>query len=347
MKGQDAPSQWTGSFLSPSQQRFWVLDQLFPQNPAQNVACCYRVAGSLDSKVLASALDDVVQRHEILRTEFQASNGVPAPVVLSSDRLPLHNVNLSDLPPEDREVKFVSLAQEETRKPFDLSRGPLLRATLFRLTDAEYALLLVAHRIICDETSARLLLDELAVSYNARLSGKPLAVAENASPYNDIAVGRVAASEERLSYWKERLAGAPSSIDLPTDRPRPPVQSFRGARFTVLIKSPLLERLRNLSRSQDATLFVTLLAAFNVLLFRYSRQDDLVTGTRVDGRGDSQLREIIGPLENTILFRVDLSGSPSFTELVRRVRDVAQGAFSHEVPFETLVEQSSLERDLF
>ncbi len=347
MKRQDEPSRLGGSPLSLSQERFWVLDQLHSQNLSQNLTRCYRLAGQLDRRALAFALDEVVRRHEILRTEFHAINGVPEQVVLPSGRVKLHEVNLCTLSQGERETRLSRLSEEEALRPFDLSRGPLLRVTLFQLADADQVLLVVAHRIICDETSARLLLWELALCYEAWLNGKPPGTEENPSQYREVAAQPSTASAEQLSYWKERLVGAPSSVDLPTDRSRPPVQTFRGAQRTTWIEAPLLEQLRNLSRSQDATLFMTLLAGLNVLLFRYSRQDDLVVGTRVAGRGRPELQKLIGPLENTVLLRVDLSGEPSFAELLRRVRETAQGAFSHQdLPFETLVEQLSMERDL-
>lgn len=342
--------------MSLSQERFWVLDQVHPQNAAQNLACGFRVAGNVDRATLAAAFDEVARRHEILRTEFHAIDGVPAQVVLPSARVTLNGADLSNsphanfphanLPQHEREAKLISLVQEETQRPFDLSHGPLLRATLFQLADAEYMVLVVVHRIVCDETSLRLLLNEVAESYKALQSGRPSAAGEGPQ-YGELGARRTLAAPEQLSYWKQRLAGAPSSIDLPTDRPRPPVQSFRGAQLSMWVEPPLLERLRNLSRGADATLFMTLLAVLNVLLFRYSRQDDLVLGTRVAGREDPELQNVIGPLENTLLLRVDLSGEPSFAELLKRVRETAQGAFSHQdVPFETLVEESSSVRDL-
>jgi amino acid adenylation domain-containing protein len=345
-KGQDELSQ-LGNPLSVSQERLWVLDQLHPHNPAQNLASGLRLAGQLDQEALASALDDVVRRHDVLRTEFHAIAGIPAQALLPSSRLTLNRADLRHLSPEERELELSRLAQQETQKPFDLSHAPLLRATLFRLADAEHVFLVVAHRIVCDEISAGLLLNELASFYKSCANRKDLPAAASSLQYREFAVRRTAPAAEHLAYWKQRLAGPPSSVDLPTDRPRPPVQTFRGVEQRMRIESALLERLQDLSRNQGATLFVTLLAAFNVLLFRYSRQDDLIVGTRVPGRDHPDSQMLIGPLENMIVFRTDLSGDPSFNDVLLRVREIAHGAFSHQVaPFETLVEQLSLDRDL-
>ena len=345
--GQDGRSLTSGCSLSTSQERLWVLDQLHPGNPAQNLACGVRLGGRLDLAALVAALDEVVRRHEILRTEFHAIEGVPAQVAIPSAQVTVNHTDLCGFSREEREVQLSQLSQKYARETFDLSHGPLLRAMLFRLTDTERVLLFVFHRIICDESSARLVLNELTRCYQTCVSGKPLAAAENVLQYRDFAVLQREPLAEHLSYWKQHLAGAPSSVDLPTDRQRQPVQTFRGTQQKVPIDRLMLEQLRDLGKKHDATLFMTLLAGFNALLSRYSRQEDLVVGTPVSGRGRRELEKLVGPLENMVVLRTDMSGEPSFADLLIRVREVAGVAFSHQdVPFGLLVEQLHLERDI-
>jgi amino acid adenylation domain-containing protein len=331
--------------LSLTQERLWVLDQLHPANPAQNVACGLRWAQRIDRGVLKTALGEVLQPHEILRTEFHSVNGAPVQVVLSTVPVTLNAEDLRGLPPHEREAQLLRRAREEARDPFDLTHAPLLRAALFQLSETEHVLLVVAHRIVCDEASIRILLSEIHSRYREGGHGKSLKEVEPPRQYHELEARKTVSAAD-LSYWKERLGGAPASIDLPTDRPRPALQTFRGARQRIWIEVPLLEQLRGLSQSRGVTFFSTLLAVFNILLLRYSRQDDMVVGMRVSGRGQPELEKLIGPLENILALRTDLSGEPSFTELLARVHEVTQGAFSRNVPFETLVKQMRLERDM-
>jgi amino acid adenylation domain-containing protein len=210
----------------------------------------------------------------------------------------------------------------------------------------EYVFLLVAHRIVCDEASLGVLLREMALCYGTSQSGDAWVSRQTPLQYSEFVSRQGRASEERISYWKQRLAGAPASLDLPTDRTRPPQQTFSGASLVFSIPESLSEQLRNLGKSHGATLFTTLLAAFNVLLSRYSRQDDVVVGTPISGRGDAKLENLVGPLENMVVLRTDLSAGPSFSELLTRVRDTTEEAFSQHIPYEELLEQLPLERDL-
>ncbi len=340
-------SSTRGIPLSSTQERLWVLDQLHPRNPAQNLACGLRLAHLVDKGALQSALDAVVERHEILRTEFRMVDGTPVQVVLPHARIALNAVSLRHLAPHEREAQLFLLGQQETQNPFELSSGPLLRAVLFQLTDTEYVLLVLCHRIVCDEESLRLLLSEANSLYHARMSRESQAVAKMPMQYREVAAQDPPPSAVELSYWKQRLEGAPSSIDLPGDRQRPPVQSFRGEKQRMSIEAPLLERLRTLGQSHDASLFTTLLAAFSVLLSRYARQEDLVLGTHISGRDRPELESLIGPLENMLALRMDTSGDPSFAELLSRVREGVEQAFSHQsVPFEAVVRELHLERDM-
>ena len=333
--------------LSSTQERLWVLDQLHPRNPAENLAYGLRLTGLVDKGALQAALDAVVQRHEILRTEFRVVDGSPVQVVLPHGRVVLNAVPLRDLAPHEHEAQLFRVAQQEMQNSFDLSSGPLVRAVLFHLTDRENVLLVICHRIVCDETSLRLLLSELNSFYQARISQDSQSVAKVPLQYHELAAQDAVPSATELALWKQWLEGAPSSIDLPSDRQRPPLQTFRGDHQRMSIEPPLQERLRALSQSHGSTLFTTLLAVFSVLLSRYARQEDLVLGTQVSGRGRPELESLIGPLQNMLALRIDASGDPSFAELLRRVREVGEKAFSHQnVPFESVIRELHLERNM-
>jgi amino acid adenylation domain-containing protein len=338
--------------LSVSQQRQWVLEQLHPCNPAHNVSCGVRLTGPLDAEKFSSAWRDVVQQYEILRTEFHAIDGAPQAVVLASSPPVFSVVGMEGFPPEEREARLSQHAREEVRRPFDLSKCPLLRAFLWRVTSSEYVFLLVAHRIVCDQSSLGILLRQLALRYEAGPNGETVAAVPAPMQYREFVHREGGVSEEDVSYWKQQLTGAPANLDLPLDRPRPPEQTFHGALLPFSISKPLLEPLRNLGKTHGTTLFATLLAAFSVLLSRYSRQDDVVVGTAISGRGDRKLedliqQDVVGPIENTIALRIDLSGQPTFSELLARVRAVTAAAFAHQgLPFAALLERLPLERDL-
>ena len=342
------PSELKGTALSISQERLWVLDQLHARNAAQNLVCGLRFTSLSDSKALKSAVDEVVQQYEILRTEFHSVGGAPVQVVLPRTRVSLNAVDLRHVPAQQREAELLGLARAQAQNPFDVSHGPLLRATVFQLTDTQHVLVVVTHRIVCDDISLRLLLREVSSRYEARLSGKSQGTPNAPVQYRDIATHDAALSTPQLlSYWKKRLKGIPSSIDLPFDRQRLLVQTFRGESQKMWIEPSLLERLRRLGEVHGADLFTTLLAAFNVLLSRYSRQDDIVVGTRVSGRSPDVLGKLIGPLENMLALRTDTSGDPTFADLLLRVREATQEAFSHQdVPFESLIKELRLERDM-
>jgi amino acid adenylation domain-containing protein len=346
MEHKDGPSTGQG-VLSASQQRLWVLERFHPRNPVHNVSCGVLLTGALEAEKFERAWREVVQQHEILRTEFRSVEGVPQAVVLKSSSPLLRTLDLESVRSEEREARLSELAREEARRPFDLSKGPLLRAVLWRLAPLEHVFLVAAHRIACDEASLDVLLREMAVRYGTAQSGGPRGISRAPLQYDEFISRSVGDSEEQISYWKQRLAGAPSGLDLPLDRTRPPEQTFSGASQCFSIAKSVLEQLRNLANSHGTTLFTPLLAAFNVLLSRYSRQDDLVVGTTLSGRGDPELKNLVGPVENMVALRTDLADGPTFGQLLIRVRDVAAEAFSHQdVRFEALLEQLSLDRDL-
>nr|QEO74167.1 AMP-dependent synthetase and ligase [uncultured bacterium] len=338
--------------LSFAQQRLWFLDQLEPGSAEYNVPDTLRVRGALDVDALGRALTDVVARHETLRTTFTATEGEPAQVIHEPGEFPLEFTDLSHLDAETRELEARRIAAAEAERPFDLETGPLLRADVLRLDQDDHVLLLNMHHIASDGWSRTVLLDELGALYDAHASGRPAHLDEMVVQYADFAswqrrrlTGDVL--EGHLDYWRERLAGLPPVLDLPTDRPRPPVRSGRGATVSFEIDPDTVAALKALSRAHNATPFMTLTAAFQTLLARYSGSDDVAIGTPVAGRSHPEVEPLIGFFVNTLVLRTDLSGDPRFSDLVGRVRDTALGAYAHQdLPFEKLVEELHPQRSL-
>ena len=331
--------------LSAAQQRFWVLEQLHPHSAIHNVGLGLRWTKAIHRPALDAAIGEVIQRHENLRSHFHSVNGTPLQTVDPTPTVRVAAVDLQRLPRQDREARLAVLAQQEIGTPFDLTHGPLLRAVLFQLTDEEYVVLLVAHRIVCDAESLRLLVAEMHSSYSAKLNRAT--PEERAAPDYVTFATKNAVQPADLSYWIRQLEGAPSSVDLATDRQRPAVQTFETASQSMLVEARLVDELRALGQSKDTTLFPTLLAAYAALLHRYSRQEDLVVGTRVSGRKVPVFEKTIGPLENMLALRIGVSGEMSFLDLLTRARDVVQEGFAHEnVPFEAVVRELHLQRDM-
>jgi len=330
--------------LSFAQQRLWVLDQM-GSGPAYNVAEALRVSGPLERTALERSLRHVVGRHEALRTRFVAEGaGEPVQVIAPEVDLTLASVDLTHLPEREREQVARQRAEQEARIPFDLARGPLVRATLLRLADADHVLLLTLHHIVSDGWSALILVRELTVLYRSFAAGLPPSLPELPIQYADFATWqrrwlRGAILERQLSYWRGRLAGA-ATLALPSDRPRPALRSFRGASTARTMAGGLAERLRALSQREGVTPFMTLMAAFQALLHRYSGQDDIVVGSPIANRNRTELEGLIGFFVNSLALRGDLSGDPTFRELLGRVKEAALGAYAHQdVPFEKLVEE--------
>ena len=334
--------------LSFAQQRLWFLDQLEPGLTAYNVAGAVRLLGPLDVQAMAKSLEALVQRHETLRTTFALVDGQPVQRVHPTVEVPVHVEALSGAS-EDAVRQRV---EEEARRPFDLATGPLLRARLLDLGGMEHVLLVTMHHIISDGWSISVFVRELAAFYGAFTSGQPAALAPLAVQYGDFSVWqrqwmRGERLDAQLAYWKQQLTGAPPSLELPTDRPRPAAQRYRGARHVWKLGRALTDALQQLSRRQDVTLFMTLLAGFNVLLGRYARTEDVVIGSAIANRGHVETEGLIGFFVNTLALRTDLSGDPRFVELLGRVRQTTLGAYAHQdVPFEKLVEALQLPRDL-
>ena len=336
--------------LSFAQQRLWFLDQLEPGNPIYNIPQMFRIRGPLNYSWLERALNSIVARHESLRTSFQTQDGEPVEVIAPRLELPLPLLDLSAAPERDREVE--RLAAEEAGQPFDLSRGPLLRARLLRLNGEEHVLLLTMHHIVSDRWSLGLLSQELAAHYAALAVGKPVPLPELRIQYPDFAAwqrewlaGEIL--EKQLEYWKGQLAGAPGVLELPADYTRAAVMSHRGATQSVILPRDLLDKAIRLSQAEGVTLYMTLLAAFQALLARYSGQEDIVVGSPIAYRNFADIEPLIGFFVNTLALRGDLSGDPSFHELLARVRETCLQAYAHQdIPFEKLVEELEPERSL-
>jgi amino acid adenylation domain-containing protein len=340
--------------LSFGQQRLWFLDQLEPGNAAYNMPWAMRLAGSLHPGALVASLREVVHRHEALRTVFHLPEGEDEPVqrILSAEPVPLPLVDLASLPHGERTAEARRLAAAEARRTFDLTRGPLLRAALLRLAAEEHVLLLTLHHIVSDGWSMGVLAREVAALYDAFAAGRAAELPELPVQYADYAAwqrawlaGDVLATQ--LAYWRSALAGAPPLLDLPTDRPRPPVQTFRGARRTLILPAALAEDVRELARSRGITGFMVLLAALQTLLHRTSGQSMVPVGSPIANRNRLEIEGLIGFFANTLVLAVDLAGEPSFEDLLDRVRDAALGAYAHQdLPFEKLVEELAPERNL-
>jgi amino acid adenylation domain-containing protein len=332
--------------LSYAQQRLWFLDQLEPNSSLYNIPAAVRLRGTLDLTALTQSFSEVIRRHESLRTRFGLVNRIPVQII---DEAPEFTLSVLDL---STEADARRVAMEESQRPFDLAAGPLLRARVLRLSEQEHMLLCTMHHIISDGWSMEVLTRELTTLYEAYAKGEPSPLPELPIQYADYAhwqrewlQGEVL--EQQLNYWKQQLSGGPAVLELPTDYPRPAVQTFRGAHQSLTLPAKLTTELKALTQREGVTLFMTLLAAFQTLLSRYSGQDEIVIGTPIAGRNRAETESLIGFFINTLVLRTDLSGNPSFEELLRRVREVALGAYAHqEVPFEKLVEELQPERDM-
>jgi len=336
--------------LSFSQERIWFLDRLEPGSPAYNIAVAVDFAGELDPGVLRRSMSVIVRRHEALRTVFAARAGSPVQTVAAPSPLALPMVDLSGL--EERSREGARLARAEARRAFDLARGPLLRMTLLRFGPARWTALLSLHHIAADGGSMEVLLGELAALYRAFSAGGDPPLPEPAIQYADYAVWQRArlageALTRQLAAWRARLAGAPEGLDLPTDRPRPAVQSLPGGQLPVALAPDLSRALTAFSRRHGATPFMTLLAAFQGLLGRLSDQEDVLVGSPVANRGQAEIEGLVGCFVNTLVLRGDLAGAPNFAELLVRTREVCLEAYAHpDLPFERLVEELRPQRDL-
>lgn len=330
--------------LSYVQQRLWFLDQLSPGGAAYNIPFPFRISGLLDLRALERSIEDVIGRHEILRTVFADIEGQPVQEIRPPSAFSIPIVDLSELLEEEREGFARRLANEEIRRPFDVCRGPLMRAVLLRFGEAEHVVVVTFHHIIFDGWSMGLFLHEVTSHYEAHSAGRAAVLPELPIQYADFArwqrqrlLGSV--MENQLNYWTQKLTGDLPVLELPTDRPRPRTQSFRGAHLRRQLSFEVSEALKALSRKQGVTLFMTLLSALQLLLQRYSGQDDIIVGSPIASRPRVETENLIGCFLNTLVLRTDLSGDPTFEELLGRVREVTLGAYAHqELPFEQVVD---------
>jgi len=338
--------------LSFAQQRLWFLDQLEPGLSAYNIPAAVRLKGSLNLMALERSLNEIIKRHESLRTTFWKADGRPTQLIAPALTVELPVVDLRKMPAGAQETEVRRLVTAEAQLPFDLSQGPLLRGTVLRLGDEEHVGLLTMHHIVSDGWSMGILIQELATLYVAFCAGLPAPLPVLPIQYVDFAhwqrqwlQGDIL--QAQIAYWKEQLAGTPAVINLPTDHLRPTVQTFRGAHQSLVLPRQLQEGFKALSRQEGATEFMTFLAAFKVLLYRYTSQDDLIVGTPIANRNRLEIEGLIGCFVNALVLRTDLSGNPSFRELLRRVQKVCLGAYSHQdLPFDRLVEELHVKRDL-
>src|SRR4051812_20172481 len=319
--------------LSFAQQRLWFLDQLTPASPVYNIWEIVRLKGPLDLSALEWSLSEIVRRHESLRTVFPSHEGQPVQVISPASAFPLSIVDLQGSAKVEHDLH--RLVVEESKKPFDLTRNLMIRATLFRVRPDEHVFAITMHHIASDAWSLGVFFNELSQLYENRTAGKQVNLPELPIQYADYAVWQRESLqgsllEKQLSYWKQQLAGVPELLELPTDKPRPAVQTFRGGTVSLRLPIELATSLKQLSRAESATQFMTLLAAFNVLLQRYTRQSDLLVGSPIAGRTQIETEGLIGFFVNTLVLRSDLSGNPSFRELLQRVRKVTLDAYAHQ-----------------
>ncbi|NMG22264.1 condensation domain-containing protein, partial [Brasilonema bromeliae] len=344
-------SQTSPAPLSFAQQRLWFLHQLEPSSPHYSELACLRLTGALKIDALEQSLNDIVQRHEALRTTFEIVEEQAVQVIHPTITVALPVVELHLMSEAVRQAQIEQLTTEIAQKPFDLASGSLLRAMLLQTGLQEHVLLFAIHHIAVDGWSIGVLIRELVALYEAKSCEKTSPLPELPIQYADYAIwqrqwmqGEL--QKTQLSYWKQQLAGA-STLALPTDRPRPPVQSFRGAVTCFKLSPTLTNTLRSLSNREGVTLFMTLLAAFQTLLYRYTGQEDICVGSPIANRNQTEIQGLIGFFVNTLVLRTCLSGNPSFLELLGGVRQVCIGAYANaDIPFEQLVEELHQERNL-
>ncbi|HST59694.1 MAG TPA: condensation domain-containing protein, partial [Longimicrobium sp.] len=338
--------------LSFAQERLWFLDQLESRSAFYNLPAALRLGGPLDAAALERALGEIVRRHEALRTSFPEVNGAPVQAILPFAGFSLRVEDLSALDGTAREADVRRRAREDGERPFDLARGPLFRASLLRLADDDHVLSMCMHHIVSDGWSMNVLAGELSALYGAYTAGAESPLPALAVQYADFAVWqrehlRGEVLDRQIAYWKGQLAGAPALLELPADRPRPALQSYRGAHETAEFGEGLLERLEALGRREGATLYMVLLSAFQVLLGKYAGTDDVVVGSPIAGRTRAETEPLIGFFVNTLVLRTELDGDPTFREVVARVRTATLAAYEHQdVPFERLVAELEPERSL-
>lgn len=338
--------------LSFAQQRLWFIDQFSPQNAAYNVPGAVRLEGRLHKPALTHVLNQIVARHESLRTKFIEKNGTPYQEIAPELEITLLTVDLQSVPEGIRKQEIQRLIDEESRRPFDLASWPLFRASLLQLAESEYILLLNMHHIISDGWSLSIFFREIATFTQMLTAGQSAALPDLPIQYADFALWQRNwlqgdTLQKQLSYWQNQLTPLPAVLELQTDYLRPAVQSLNGEHQTQHLSLELSQALKKLSQDTNTTPFMLLLTAFKALLYRYTRQTDIVVGVPIAGRNQKETEELIGFFVNTLALRSDLAGNPRFQDLLFQVRDTTLAAYSHqELPFERLIEELEIDRDL-
>ncbi|MDJ0732575.1 MAG: amino acid adenylation domain-containing protein [Nostocaceae cyanobacterium] len=338
--------------LSFAQQRLWFFDQFEPGSPSYNLPRAVRLRGKININALANSLKEIIRRHEIFRTSFGTYNGQPIQIISDYIDFKLPVIDLQNFAQEKRELELYRLIKEEAKTGFDLTKAPLLRGKLLQLDAEEYVILLTLHHIISDGWSTDILIREIATLYSSyctvrlsRLPKLPIQYADFAFWQRQWLEGE--ALQNQLAYWQQQLSGELPILQLPTDRPRPTVQTYAGKTLSFVLPETLSEGLKALSKQEGVTLFMTLLAGFKTLLYRYTNQTDIIVGSPIANRNRAEIENLIGFFVNTLVLRSDLSGNPSFRDLLKQIREVALGAYTHQdLPFEKLVEEIQPERNL-
>jgi len=338
--------------LSFAQMRLWLLDQMEPETSAYNLQSKFILRGELNFAALEQTLTEIVRRHEALRTYFETMDGQPVQKIAAPGPFRVSLFDLRELSDAESIQEAARIVAQDAKQPFDLRKAPLLRASLLKRTPHDHVVLFNVHHIVFDEWSLGVFQYELTELYAAFLRKRQSPLPELSIQYADYAVWQRnwlqdEMLETQLDYWKEALKGSLPVLELPTDRPRPNIQTHNGTTASLLLSADLTEKLNTLSRREGVTLFMTLMSAFQVLLLRYTGQEDLIVGTPVANRNRAEVEGLIGFFINTLVMRNDLSGNPSFLELMKRVQDTALGAYAHQdMPFEKLVQELNPERDL-
>jgi amino acid adenylation domain-containing protein/non-ribosomal peptide synthase protein (TIGR01720 family) len=336
--------------LSYAQQRLWFLDQWDPGSPYYNIPSAVRLRGTLDIHAFEESINIVVKRHEVLRTAILSVKGKPLLSIEDIEEITFPVTDLSKIPAELRENEARCFAEREVRKPFDLSRVPLIRSHLIKMGSEDHILILTLHHIAADGWSMGILIREIAAFYQSFTTGKDPEIRDLPIQYVDYAAWQKewlegAVLAKQMDYWNEKLENSPTLLELPTDKPRPPVQSLRGKQYYFELSESLSQGIKQLSHMEEKTLFMTLLAAFQVLLYRYSHETDMNIGTPIANRNREEIESLVGFFVNTLVLRGDLSGNPTFTELLDRVYKTTVEAYDNQdVPFEHLVDELNLER---
>ncbi len=338
--------------ISFAQQRQWFLSQLEPESPFYNIPAAIQISGELDILILERSFQEIINRHEVLRTAFLTVEGKPVVQLSSIDEFKLSIIDLNNSTEIVQTQQIEKIAREEAQQPFQLDKPPLLRVKLLHLNSQNHIILITLHHIIADAWSMGVLIKEIALIYQAYRQKQPSPLSELPIQYADFAAWQKnwfqgELREHQLNYWLSQLKNAPNLLELPTDYPRPAIQTARGGSIKFELPYDLSQALKQLSQKSGCTLFMTLLAAFQTLLYRYSGNEDIVVGSAIANRQRTELEGLIGCFANTLAFRSDLSGNPCFTELLQRVKDTALGAYAHQdLPFEQLVDELQLVRSL-